>query len=80
MVDWSKVHRKLADRFRLLEHRNDAGDCVIHCFGSLGQTGVNNDDVRYICGFCGIPYSEDWRREETCDAGDSFYLLIKTND
>lgn len=78
-MDWSKVHRKLAGRFRLLERRNDDGDCVIHCFGSLGQTGVNNDDVRYICGFCGIPYSEDWRREETCDAGDSFYLLIKTN-
>lgn len=79
-MDWSKVHRKLAGRFRLLERRNDDGDCVIHCFGSLGQTGVNNDDVRYICGFYGIPYSEDWRREETRDAGDSFYLLIKTND
>lgn len=50
-MDWSKVHRKLAGRFRLLERRNEDGDCVIHCFGSLGQTGVNNDDVRYICGF-----------------------------
>lgn len=79
MVDWSKVHRKLAGRFRLLERRNDDGDCVLHCFGSLGQTGVNNDDVRYICGFYGIPYNEDWRREETRDAGDSFYLLIKTD-
>ena len=49
-MDWSKVHGKLAGRFRLLERRNDDGDCVIHCFGSLGQTGVNNDDVRYICG------------------------------
>ena len=66
--------------FRLLERRNEDGDCVIHCFGALGQTGVNNDDVRYICGFYGIPYSEDWRREETRDAGDSFYLLIKTDD
>lgn len=39
-MDWSKVHRKLAGRFRLLERRNEDGDCVIHCFGSLGQTGV----------------------------------------
>ena len=45
---------------------------MIHCFGSLGQTGVNNDDVRYICGFYGLPYREDWRREEARDAGDSF--------
>ena len=54
-MDWSKVHRKLAGRFRLLERRNEDGDCVIHCFGALGQTGVNNDDVRYICGFYGLP-------------------------
>ena len=54
-MDWSKVHRKLAGRFRLLERRNEDGDCVIHCFGSLGQTGVNNDDVRYICGFYSLP-------------------------
>jgi hypothetical protein len=53
---------------------------VIHCFGSLGQTGVNNDDVRYICGFYSLPYREDWRREEARDAGDSFYILIKTDD
>ena len=59
---------------------NEDGDCVIHCFGSLGQTGVNNDDVRYICGFYSLPYREDWRREEARDAGDSFYILIKTDD
>ena len=79
-MDWSKVHRKLAGRFRLLERRNEDGDCVIHCFGSLGQTGVNNDDVRYICGFYSLPYREDWRREEARDAGDSFYLLIKKKE
>ena len=79
-MDWSKVHRKLAGRFRLLERRNEDGDCGIHCFGSLGQTGVNNDDVRYICGFYSLPYREDWRREEARDAGDSFYILIKTDD
>ena len=69
-MDWSKVHRKLAGRFRLLERRNEDGDCVIHCFGSLGQTGVNNDDVRYICGFYSLPYREDWRRSlsTTCSA------------
>ena len=27
-MDWSKVHGKLAGRFRLLERRNDDGDCV----------------------------------------------------
>ena len=58
-MDWSKLHRKLAGRFRLLERRNEDKDCVIHCFGSLGQTGVNNDDVRYICGFYGLPHRED---------------------
>jgi len=76
---WSKVQRKLAGRFRLLERRNDKGNCVIHCFGSLGQTGVSNDDVRYMCGFYGIPYKENWVREETCDIGDSFYVLIKVD-
>lgn len=27
-----------------------------------------------------LPYREDWRREEARDAGDSFYILIKTDD
>lgn len=27
-----------------------------------------------------IYYREDWRREEARDAGDSFYILIKTDD
>lgn len=76
-MDWSKVQKKLAGRFRLLERQNDYGDCVIHCFGRLGQTGVDDDDVRYMCSFYGIPYREDWRREDACDAGDSFYILIK---
>ena len=42
-------------------------------------TGVSNDDVRYMCGFYGIPYKENWVREETCDISDSFYVLIKVD-
>ena len=37
-MDWSKVHRKLAGRFRLLERRNEDGDCVIHCFSSTSHS------------------------------------------
>lgn len=76
VMDWSKVQRKIAGRFQLLERRNDQGNCVIHCFGSLGQTGVSNDDVCYMCDFYGIPYKENWLREEACDIGNSFYVLI----
>ena len=50
-MDWRKAQRKLAGCFRLMEHRNDPGKCVVHFFGSLGQTGVSNDDVRYMCDF-----------------------------
>lgn len=78
-MDWSKAQRKLAGRFQLLERRNDQGNCVIHCFGPLGQTGVSDDDVRYMCDFYGIPYKGNWVREETCDIGDSFYVLIKVD-
>lgn len=79
VMDWSKVQRKLAGRFQLLERRNDQGNCLIHCFGSLGQTGVSNDDVCYMCDFYGIPYKENWLREEACDIGNSFYVLIKVD-
>lgn len=80
MIDWNKAKRKLAGRSMLLERRNDDGDCVIHCFGYLGQTGVSADDVRYICSFYGIPYKDGWRREDTRDAGDSFYILLDMDD
>ena len=35
---------------------------------------------RYRNEYYSLPYREDWRREEARDAGDSFYLLIKTDD
>lgn len=33
-----------------------------------------------LTGRTSLPYREDWRREEARDAGDSFYILIKTDD
>jgi len=42
--------------------------------------GCGEQEEQCICGFYSLPYREDWRREEARDAGDSFYLLIKTDD
>ena len=75
MENFRKIQAKLAGRFQLI--RKDDKELVVHCFGALGQLGVTQEDVDFICNFYMVEPTETWLRENARDAGDSFYLIIK---
>ena len=75
-MDDFDLMQKLAGHFQLIMLDGPGGISVFHCFGELGRTGVTDEDVRCMCRCSGIPYHEDWRREDTQDIGASFYIII----
>ena len=75
-MDTQSIQEKLMGRVQLIERCSDNNESVIHCFGALGQSGVTEADVLYLCGFYGIPYYGRWIVEATNDIGDSFYLRL----
>ena len=73
-MNFRKTQEKLAGRFTVI--RNDEEQLIVHCFGALGRLGVTQEDVDFICNFYMTKPTENWLRQETADAGDSFYIII----